>query len=671
MSGRPTNFADTLANGIQDVAALLPLLGTQQCERHVGSALQKGYLYAAATVLSLFGSLGIVKAAFATLLATITHPFYGGRWLDDAGFNTPGSVSSMVTVAKDTGRYGAEVALEKLLKEQHIDDLNLVKEISWTGWKKEDLDEKSDVAAEHWINTVKAYILSWNGMLILSSFLSAILSISPYLYLMGGHWNKPLSWLFPLLRSFGSFLCVVAVQLALQLRIHCIANTSLTWRKILQNHWKEDLDQAVLEAHIWGHLPPDLQAKNAVFYHFLRRNAPSQLSNDTEKGKTASQAFLDPDAYLSKEECHALEELIAIDWLLMLYQLIIIIGMGMIVTGYVGCFSLVGQTNVPNGPYVWFGLEAALSLIRMFLWGSNPEWDESTSLTVTLELHHITNSKENSSFPVIMSPYKGEQLQLVRGFNPGDSLLHFVAQSEADFLESNAITLFYSILLDKKGETKRLYTTIYFMDSHPALTFSADSSNFDVFCSTLKTNPTTGLVEVKIQYAIIENLIGFIDSQLYHQVIEHLQLLTLHLFGGQQLNSLAIRWNLTSPPTTTSAKGSETLVSMPLSHYDKGFMALQQSWEAKSEYCSARGQILDGLGARDTEYRDKTVASHSASFYGEVLHLISNLILELQLWYEEALLFNTWDPTIAHQNLAECIRATQSHMFLEQSQRLT
>ncbi|EEB99416.1 hypothetical protein MPER_00913 [Moniliophthora perniciosa FA553] len=133
MSDNAASFGNILSSGIQDVAALLPLLGTAQCERHVGSALEKGYLYAAATSLSLFGSLGIVRAAFATLLATFTYPFYGGRWLDDAGFPTPGSVSSMVSIDQDTGLYGAELKLQKLLEEQHIDHPDMVLGFDWTG----------------------------------------------------------------------------------------------------------------------------------------------------------------------------------------------------------------------------------------------------------------------------------------------------------------------------------------------------------------------------------------------------------------------------------------------------------------------------------------------------------------------------------------------------------
>ena len=38
------------------IAAILPLLGTEQCSVQVSSANTQGYLYAAATPMSIFGS---------------------------------------------------------------------------------------------------------------------------------------------------------------------------------------------------------------------------------------------------------------------------------------------------------------------------------------------------------------------------------------------------------------------------------------------------------------------------------------------------------------------------------------------------------------------------------------------------------------------------------------
>ena len=60
----------------------------------------------------------------------------------------------------------------------------------------------------------------------------------------------------------------------------------------------------------------------------------------------------------------------------MAYQLTMIIGLPMIVVGYVGCFNLVNESRVTGGPYVWLGIEAMLSVLRLALWGWNPEWDE-------------------------------------------------------------------------------------------------------------------------------------------------------------------------------------------------------------------------------------------------------------------------------------------------------
>ncbi|KAL0059380.1 hypothetical protein AAF712_013891 [Marasmius tenuissimus] len=167
------NFGDTISSGIQDIAALLPLLGTEQCERHVGEALQKGYLYAAATPLSIFGSLGVVKTASTTFLATTTKPFYGGSWLHDAGFATTGSVASMVILTPGTKRYGAEVQLERLMKEQHINNPEMISGIEWFGWKK---------AREVGTGLLRLN-LSWNLCLVLTSALGSTFALIPYIYL--------------------------------------------------------------------------------------------------------------------------------------------------------------------------------------------------------------------------------------------------------------------------------------------------------------------------------------------------------------------------------------------------------------------------------------------------------------------------------------------------------
>src|ERR1700726_1786089 len=91
-----TTVAGTLTSGIQDISALLPLLGTEQCEEHVSSALTNGSLYAAASPMSLFGSLGLARAGFKTFLAGINFSigkwhFNGAQTLSNMGFQPQGA----------------------------------------------------------------------------------------------------------------------------------------------------------------------------------------------------------------------------------------------------------------------------------------------------------------------------------------------------------------------------------------------------------------------------------------------------------------------------------------------------------------------------------------------------------------------------------------------------
>ena len=123
----PISFGATITGGIQNIAGLLPLLGTQQCEEHIGSALTKGYLYAAATPISIFGSLGVARAGFKTLIACMPGRTWSGATgatiLANMGFEPKGTNLSLVMIDKDDkdGRHLAETRLDELVKELHLD----------------------------------------------------------------------------------------------------------------------------------------------------------------------------------------------------------------------------------------------------------------------------------------------------------------------------------------------------------------------------------------------------------------------------------------------------------------------------------------------------------------------------------------------------------------------
>ncbi|KAJ7861901.1 hypothetical protein B0H13DRAFT_2567717, partial [Mycena leptocephala] len=114
----PTGILSITTSGIQDVSGFLPLLGTEQCEIHVSCALERGFFYAAGSPMSIFGSLGIVKAGFTALWISLDRlPFHGPRQLRNAGFN-PKGVTDMLSYALDVDNsiYTAEHKMRTILR---------------------------------------------------------------------------------------------------------------------------------------------------------------------------------------------------------------------------------------------------------------------------------------------------------------------------------------------------------------------------------------------------------------------------------------------------------------------------------------------------------------------------------------------------------------------------
>ncbi|KAK1225501.1 hypothetical protein PQX77_011559 [Marasmius sp. AFHP31] len=605
---QPTNFGDTLSSGIQDVAALLPLLGTEQCERHVGTALEKGYIYAAATPLSIFGSLGIVKTAFATLIATTTRPFYGGDWLDDAGFGTSGSVSSMVTLVKDTQQYGAEVQLKRLMEEQHIDDPDLIADIGWFGWEKR--------------KPVDGTLLpcSWNISLILTSSLSSLVSISPYLYLIHNSWGSATLWLFPLLRSFGALLCVVSIQLALQIRIHRITTASLL----------------LMKARKRSPLPTEeaIKDRDMLLEARLRslRVEPSDLENQLISGHQTDLR--------SAAEAHSQSQ----DILLPLLQVILVVGMGMTVAGYVGCFNIVGRTNVDAGPYVWFGMETLLAVLRIALWGWNPRWDEGgTGMTMRLALRNrdlIPDDKTSCNFVQRTSP-----LHVIPEGSPGNPktpvaafplittprfLSQFyeasritwwgwhwykaslIVENIEDFLaastpyvgplprlqseELKGISLYCAIVPD--GERKLLCTTACRDDSKwtsISILIGGDTAPY-MYTSRSQDLPGARALRVNLQNKIQKDSVTVIDGRALDLLIDY----SSRLFGrlcmaDNSSSGLPLSWKVTLPDPSSLPKSINMQKSILLTEKDKAYIQTRQVHDLKREYRINQDNLLLGV----------------------------------------------------------------------------
>lgn len=77
-----TSYGEALSSGIQDISAVATLFGTEACAAHLLSSMSKGYMYAAVSMVSMFGSLAGVKST-----AYLIVP---AEWLKNAGMTDCG-----------------------------------------------------------------------------------------------------------------------------------------------------------------------------------------------------------------------------------------------------------------------------------------------------------------------------------------------------------------------------------------------------------------------------------------------------------------------------------------------------------------------------------------------------------------------------------------------------
>lgn len=203
------SIGGTLTGGIQDISALLPLLGTEQCEIHVSSALTNGYLYVAATPMSIFGSLGVVRAGFKGLIAGISIPqwnFVGAQKLQDAGFERKGTNLSLIMLdpdSKDIKCHLAESRLTSLLHDLHIGNTDNLK--------------------------ATTNCFSWNVKTLCLTALLCAVSVIPYIHLniRDNRLHPFVRWAFPIIRACGGFLTATMLQIVIQRRVSALMKKHL------------------------------------------------------------------------------------------------------------------------------------------------------------------------------------------------------------------------------------------------------------------------------------------------------------------------------------------------------------------------------------------------------------------------------------------------------------
>ncbi|KAJ7801961.1 hypothetical protein B0H14DRAFT_2614841 [Mycena olivaceomarginata] len=229
----------------------------------------------------------------------------------------------------------------------------------------------------------------------------ALLGICPYLHFSIRHHTSSLlpSLAFPLLRVIGGVLCVFPAQLMIQHRVLTILRQRILFQRInddianrhdvkLPAKWKDDMpsDQALL-----------------ALCDFLK----TSLTEQTAFAQVLIAAMDLGDAQIGDAE-EKLRSQITDSRAAILLRTSLLIGFFMTLVGYVGCFTLVQDgKSTPSDTYIWLGLEALLSLLRMMIWAWNPIWDDPEGITLGL-----TKTNTNS-LPYIVTGAQKQSLDLV------------------------------------------------------------------------------------------------------------------------------------------------------------------------------------------------------------------------------------------------------------------
>ncbi|KAJ7778056.1 ankyrin repeat-containing domain protein [Mycena olivaceomarginata] len=357
------SFGTTISSGIQDISAILSLLGTEQCELHVGSALRGGggggYLYAAITPVSIFGSLGAAKAAFSIVLASL--PF-GARKLKHMGFEPKGDVVAAMLL--DGDRYLAETRLLRLLDKYYIRSAQYVSV------------ERSGVAPR------LIPLHPWDLRLLMTSVFVACLGVLPYVHFsVFQHTFPALAIFFPLCRVFGGALMCFPVPAPLAGQDRDDYQQRMLFKAIndvsTEHHTKIPLQHLLWDESCTS----EACLSSLVKFFSLKSNEAETTARFVEH---VAVVLNFPPESSPKEVADGIKTYLTKTWPWIALICALGIGFFMTIIGYIGCFTLVQGSSTPLDIYIWLSAESTLAFFRLLIWALNPPWDDSDGICLTL-----------------------------------------------------------------------------------------------------------------------------------------------------------------------------------------------------------------------------------------------------------------------------------------------
>ncbi|KAJ7020387.1 hypothetical protein C8F04DRAFT_1242007 [Mycena alexandri] len=578
-----TNDGTSLVSGIQDISAFLPIIGTDQCERHVGEALEGGYLYAAAAPLSMFGSLGIVKASTAILVASFSPG--SAQMLVNAGFKLEGSVAAMLgtaaakrgalTTSKDNAsgvshaEYIAAQRFRTLLTEQHIVKSQPKLVFNYT---------------------------RWNWELCISTGLLACLSFLPYIGLIRD--SDPPSrsfpaWAPPLMRIIGSAVSVIVAQMIIQGQIRWALESMLdgtdprspTSDVEKGNHSTNPDVATIIQPSSSTSMYDSGTGNDSDSIAWSRRlTGPNSSPGSVAQDEIIRDTFLapppSPRGIVSRAFFAGL-------------QFMLFIGIGATAVGYLGCFTVV-QNAPADSTYMWLGIEIALAILRIYIWGLNPSRDEATGLILELQLSNDLDQAPNITTPQDL------QDQILTS-KPTERAL-FVILTDSEFLEyispytgpverfsdpDNHVAIYYTLAGCFSGESeeaKALLTTILDLESRTTFLLVNYCSLIDGGCGSSDRAIYSAASELLEDIGIMTAKCGsqlhpehkFRNTERFGAIAQHSQTVANRIGGMGRVTRLHVSWGLELSASELEKRKQMDALTSPLTQFEKAYLEVQR-----------------------------------------------------------------------------------------------
>ncbi|KAJ7027619.1 hypothetical protein C8F04DRAFT_1294058 [Mycena alexandri] len=409
----------------------------------------------------------------------------------------------------------------------------------------------------------------WNWGLCISTSLLACLSILPYIGLIRDSDPPPRSfpaWAPPLMRIAGSAISVIVAQMIIQGKIQQALQSMLDGTEPSPRA-PSDLEKG--DSGTLGQ-PPD--------------------AADGDKIKRAALHGSPPHNITSRIRFAVL-------------QLLLFIGIGATAVGYLGCFTVV-QNAPASSTYMWLGIEVALALLRIYIWGLNPRWDEATGLTLELQL-----PDDFDQAPRITTP---QDLQEDILPSSGDSETPFVILTDSEFLEyiskytgpvqrfsdpDNHVAIYYTLAgVPERGESeedKALLTTILDLESRTTFLLVNYCSRIDggrgsddptIYSATSELIEDIGIMTAKCGI-LLHSEHKFRSTRRFAAIAQHSQTIANRIGGMDRVTRLHISWGLELSVSELEKQKQMDTLTLPLTQFEKAYLEVQQlAYQWRSDF---------------------------------------------------------------------------------------